>query len=65
MMLPTLTMTEAISAIYTSFSGTLMTTNIIMAKLVERDVAKCSEQSVSNVGSWSVCNALRSGICKC
>ncbi|KAJ1369070.1 hypothetical protein KIN20_030455 [Parelaphostrongylus tenuis] len=31
MMLPTLTMTEAIPANYTSLSGTLTTTNIIMA----------------------------------
>ncbi|KAJ1362251.1 hypothetical protein KIN20_021749 [Parelaphostrongylus tenuis] len=74
---------EAISANYTTLSGTLtvcnaspsvlihfeevlsQTTKRHHGKLVERDVARCTEQSDPNVESWSICIALLIGIWNC
>ncbi|KAJ1351365.1 hypothetical protein KIN20_007356, partial [Parelaphostrongylus tenuis] len=48
-----------------SISGTLTTTNIIMAKLDQGYVAKCGEQSASYFNIRSVWLPLRCGSCHC
>ncbi|KAJ1362794.1 hypothetical protein KIN20_022472 [Parelaphostrongylus tenuis] len=57
--------TTAINDTYSTISGTLSTTNIVMANWPKGDVAKCAEQSGSNAGIGSIWFKLLLGFGNC